>query len=276
MSRSRAAGARSSSRACRSRRRCSRAAGSSRAWSGASPPPSAMGWGCSPRGSGGLSRIVTRGARGAGPGSPSSSRGGPARGGLRVRAVLAVRDPQADGGDGLQHPARRRVTVRRGADLLPPPADRARPARPVPLAGEAAQPLDRTARREGGRLGPGGRPHLRGRQRPAAAGLCQPHEQRVLGARHDDRGRGAPAHDQPALGRAGLARAVGFAGIPGPQLHRQGPVGSDIEKFTRQPAMEPIRIYAGLASANGRRPRPRWRSRTSSARAGFSARTCSW
>ena len=60
-------------------------------------------------------------------------RGRPGRGVLRARAVLAVRDPQADGGDGLQHPARRRLALRRGADLLPPPADRARPARPVPL-----------------------------------------------------------------------------------------------------------------------------------------------
>ena len=92
-------------------------------------------------------------------------------------------------------------------------------------AREAAQPLDRAARGARGRLGPGGRPHLPGGQRPAAPGLCQRHEQRVFGARHEDRRRGAPAHDQPAFGRAGLAHPVGHAGLARPQLHRQGPVG---------------------------------------------------
>ena len=47
----------------------------------------------------------------------------------------------------------------------------------------------------------------------------------VFGARHDDRGRRAPAHDQPAFGRAGLAHPVELAGLAGPQLHRQRPVG---------------------------------------------------
>jgi Alpha/beta-hydrolase family N-terminus len=96
---------------------------------------------------------------------------------------------------------------------------------PVPLAREAAQPLDRAARREGGRLGAGGRRYLPGGQRPVAARLRQRHELRVFTARHDDRGGGAPAHDRPAVGRAGLAHTVGHAGLPGPQLHRQGPVG---------------------------------------------------
>ena len=153
------------------------------------------------------------------------SGGCPLRGLLRARTVLAVRDPQADGGDGLQHPARRCLAVRRGAGLLPAAADRARPSRPVPLGREAAQPLDRAARREGGWLGAGGRRHLSGGQRPVAAGLRQRHEQRVFAARHDDRGRGAPARDQPAFGRSGLAHTVGHAGLAGPQLHRQGPVG---------------------------------------------------
>ena len=57
----------------------------------------------------------------------------------------------------------------------------------------------------------------------------------------------------------------------------KGPSVSDIANFTGHPAMEPIRIYAGLASAKRRgRPRLRWRSRTSSARAVSSARTWSW
>ena len=48
----------------------------------------------------------------------------------------------------------------------------------------------------------------------------------------------------------------------------KGPSASDIEKFTGQPAMEPIRVYAGLASADRRRgpgrpggPGPRARGR---------------
>ena len=152
-------------------------------------------------------------------------RGCPVRGFLRARTVLAVRDPQADGGDGLQHPARRCLALHRGAGLLPAPADRTRPSRPVPLAREAAQPLDRAAGGARGRLGSGGRPYLPGCQRPAAPGLRQRHEQGVFGARHEDRGGGAPAHHQPAFGRAGLGHTLGFAGLAGPQLHRQGPFG---------------------------------------------------
>ena len=73
MSHSPAAGVRSFWRAFLSRRRCSRAAVSSRAWSVASPRPSATGWECSPRGSGVLSPTGTPGVRCAGPGAPSSS-----------------------------------------------------------------------------------------------------------------------------------------------------------------------------------------------------------
>lgn len=40
-------------------------------------------------------------------------------------------------------------------------------------------------------------------------------------------------------------------GYQGRNFIGKGPSVSDIEKFTGQPAMEPIRIYAGLASANG-------------------------
>jgi uncharacterized membrane protein len=40
-------------------------------------------------------------------------------------------------------------------------------------------------------------------------------------------------------------------GYQGRNFIGKGPSVSDIEKFTHQPAMEPIRIYAGLASANG-------------------------
>jgi uncharacterized membrane protein len=40
-------------------------------------------------------------------------------------------------------------------------------------------------------------------------------------------------------------------GYQGRNFTGQGPSVSDIEKFTHQPAMEPIRIYAGLASAKG-------------------------
>ena len=63
-------------------------------------------------------------------------------------------------------------------------------------------------------------------------------------------------------------------GYQGRNFIGKGPSVSDIEKFTHQPAMEPIRIYAGLASADGRAgPGRRWRSTTSSARAVSSART---
>ena len=116
-------------------------------------------------------------------------------------------------------------------------------------AREAAQPLDRAARGEGGRLG-----LVVGSTYLVVSGLLlqgfvNAHEQCLLAARHDDRRGRAPAHDQPALGRARLARAVGHAGLPGPQFRRQGPSVSDIAKFTHHPAMEPIRVYAGLASA---------------------------
>ena len=40
-------------------------------------------------------------------------------------------------------------------------------------------------------------------------------------------------------------------GYQGRNFIGKGPSVSDIEKFTGQPAMEPIRVYAGLASANG-------------------------
>jgi uncharacterized membrane protein len=40
-------------------------------------------------------------------------------------------------------------------------------------------------------------------------------------------------------------------GYQGRNFIGKGPSVSDIEKFTGQPAMDPIRIYAGLASANG-------------------------
>ncbi len=135
------------------------------------------------------------------------------RSGLRARSVLAVRDPQADGGDGLQHPARRCLALRRGAGLLPLPADRARSSRPVPLGGETAQPLDRAACRPRGRLGPGRRSHLPGGQRLAAAGLRQRHERGLWDARHDDRRRSTKAHNQPAVRRAGLGHPVGLAGL---------------------------------------------------------------
>ncbi len=147
----------------------------------------------------------------------------PVRGFLRARAVLAVRDPQAGRGHALQHPAGHRLAVRRGADLRPARGDRARRARRLPLGREPAQPLDRAARGEGDRLDPGGRPHLPGRHRPAAPGPCQRHEQHILTARHEDRGRRAAAGDQPAFGRPWLAHPVGHAGLAGPQLHRQGP-----------------------------------------------------
>ena len=71
----------------------------------------------------------------------------------------------------------------------------------------------------------GGRPGLPGGLRPAAAGLRQRDEQRVLGARHEDRRGDTPAHHQPAFGRTGLAHPVGHAGLARPQLHRQGPFG---------------------------------------------------
>ena len=167
------------------------------------------------------------------PGSPASAapvlarvphlRSRPYRGLVRPRAVLAVRDPRADGGYGLQHPAGHRVAIRGGGGVLPLPADRARPSRPVPLGREPARPLDRAARGARGRLDPGGRPRLPGGQRPAAARLRQPHEQRVLAARHHDRRGDAPAHDRPALRGTGLGHSVGHAGLAGPQLHRQGP-----------------------------------------------------
>ena len=65
-------------------------------------------------------------------------------------------------------------------------------------------------------------------------------------------------------------------GWQGRNFTGQGPDGGEIEKFTGHPALEPIRIYAGLASASGRRLRLRWRSGICSARAAFSARTWSW
>ena len=49
-------------------------------------------------------------------------------------------------------------------------------------AAQPAQPLDRAACGARDRLDPGGRPGLPGGHRPAAAGLRQRHEQRVLGA----------------------------------------------------------------------------------------------
>ena len=50
-------------------------------------------------------------------------------------------------------------------------------------------------------------------------------QQRLLGARHHDRRGSTPADDQPAFGRPGLAGAVGHPGLPGPQVHRPRPVG---------------------------------------------------
>ena len=116
----------------------------------------------------------------------------------------------------------------------------------------AATLLDRwiEARGPRGRLDPGGRPGAPGSLRPAAAGLRQRDEQRVLGARHEDRRGDTPAHHQPAFGRDRLAHPMGHAGLARPQLYRKGQSVSDIEKFTGQPAREPIRIYSGLASAD--------------------------
>ena len=51
---------------------------------------------------------------------------------------------------------------------------------------------------------------------------------------------------------------------------------NDIEKATHHPAMEPIRAYAGLASAADAEARAALAVATSSARAASSARTCSW
>jgi Predicted membrane protein len=56
----------------------------------------------------------------------------------------------------------------------------------------------------------------------------------------------------------------------------KGPSAGDIEKFTGQPAMEPIRVYSGLASASDAEARAPWRSGISSAQAVSSARTCWW
>ena len=196
---------------------------------------------------------------------------------VRPRAVLAVRDPQADGGDGLQHSARGGRAVRRGAGVLPVPADRARPAWPVPVAGEAAHPLDRAARGPRHRLGRGGRPDLSGGQRPAAAGLRQRDEQRLWAARHQDRRRDPPAHDQPAFWWAGIGHTVGFAGLAGPQLHRQGPVGERSREVQRPSGhgADPDLRRAGLGR-RARRRRPRWPSGTCSGRAVSSARTWWW
>ena len=138
MSRSPAAGARSSPGAFPSRRRCCPAAVSSRAWSGASPRPSATGSGCSPRGSG-----VP---------SPDRDPRRPRRRSWLVffisAAVLVV--VSFGLGQYWQYEIRKLMgvteynialvvasPVRRGAGVLPAPADRARPARPVPL-GRAA------------------------------------------------------------------------------------------------------------------------------------------
>ena len=46
-------------------------------------------------------------------------------------------------------------------------------------------------------------------------GFINAMNERLLGARHEDRGRGAPAHHRPAVGRPGLADPVGHAGLAG-------------------------------------------------------------
>jgi uncharacterized membrane protein len=56
----------------------------------------------------------------------------------------------------------------------------------------------------------------------------------------------------------------------------KGPSVSGIEKFAVQPAAEPIRVYAGLASGPDASPGPPWRSRTSSVQGRLTASTCSW
>ncbi len=149
----------------------------------------------------------------------------PLRALLRLRAVLAVRDPPTDGGDRLQRPARRGLSPRRGAGLLSPPPDRARHPRRVPPARTPAQALDRATRRVRRRLDRGRRPCLGDRHRSTARRPGRPRQPELLAPRHDDRGRGAPAHDDPAVGRARLARTVGLVGPARAQLHRHRPVG---------------------------------------------------
>ena len=186
---------------------------------------------------------------------------------LRARPVLAVPDPRADGGERVQHLVRRcspplvavlvfglllqasrgvRALYRRTAELL-------------------SRRVGRRAAHTVGWLLTAGLAYL------VISGLLLHGFVDVINERlrpgHETAEGATPAHDRPALGRAGLARAVGHARLAGPQLRRRGPVGGDIEEFTHRPALEPIRTYAGLASADDAESRPRWRSGTCSARA---------
>ena len=226
MSRSPAAGVHPFSRAFPSHRRCSRAAVSSRVWSVASPRPSVTG-------SGVPAAWVWRAFADRDPRRPRR------RGWLAFFISAAVLYVVSFGlGQYWQYEIRKLmgVTDYNIPLVVASPFIAALVFSLLLLIGRGLHglyrglekllhPLDRAACREGGWLGAGGRLYLSGRWRLRASGLRQRYEQRVFAARHDDCGRGAPARDQPAVGRAGLAHTLGHAGLAKPQLHRQGAAG---------------------------------------------------
>ena len=254
------AGARCSSRACRSPRRCSRAAASSRASSAASPRPSATGWGCSPPGSGAPSRT----------GTPRPPR-------RRVLARLRHRRRRAaacvsfglgqywqheirvaHGGDGVQH--------RRSSSPRPFVAVfffclflAHRPGHPAPLPLGRASLLSRWfGRRAAAATGLGASSsvtvYLRRQRRPAR--------------RPGDAPWTRPSRCATPITEEGVAQPTtslrsGGPGslVPWDSLGREGRtftgIGSDRERHRERSStsrpMEPIRAYAGLDVGRGHR-----------------------
>ena len=159
------------------------------------------------------------------------------------------------------------------------PADRARPARPVPLGRAPAPPLDRPAR---------GDARSAGSWWPASPtwwsrgllldGLRQRHEQAHISVRDTTTAEGV---HQPttSLRSGGPGSLVPWdsLGWQGRNFIGKGPSASDIEKVTQHAGhgADPGLRRAGVGLRRRGPGRP-GRPATSSARAGSSARTCWW
>ena len=273
-----ASGARSCSRACRSRRRCSPAPGSSRGSSGASPRPSgtASGW-CSPSS--------------CGP-SPTATSGRPSRSTWRISLIaggvlLAVFFAL---GQYWQHQIRDLMGVTEynvALVVLSPVVALGVFALLLVIGrglralyrglGAAAATLDRPPRGQRRRLDRRGRADLPGDQRRAPRRAGERGQRDVLAARHDHPGGRAAADHRPAVRRDGLAHRLGHPRLAGPDVHRhRARPRTRSRPSMHRPAKEPIRAYAGLATADGRRDARPPRRRRPRARGRLPARrTCS-
>ena len=216
-----ASGARWCSRACRSRRPCSLAPGSSRGSSGASP--AAIGYGV-----GVVLAVVVRAFadRDVRPAKPLDLAHQPdrrrraARRVLRARPVLAAPDPRPDGGDGVQ---RRAVVlsplVALGVFALLLLIGRGLRALYRRL-GAAAATLDRPPRGQRRRLDRRGRADLPGDQRRAPRRVGERRQRDVRAPRHDHAGGRAAADHRPEVRRHRFAHPLGHARLAGPDVHR--------------------------------------------------------